>query len=43
MHKNRCNNKCGKVDMITIWEIPNEEEYSKQLILGSRFKIADLV
>ena len=41
--KGRYNGECAKVDTITVRETAYGEECSKQLILGSGFKTADLV
>ena len=43
IRKSRYNSKYVKVDTIAIWKTANKEECSKQLILESRFKIADLI
>ena len=41
--KGRYDGECTKVDTIAVWETANGEECSKHLILGSGFKIVDLV
>ena len=43
MHRDKYNGKYAKIKIITVWRILNREEYSKQLVLKSGFKTADLV